>query len=262
MTALTIAVAEDAAGRLRSAVATFPLSFRVAGSAIPEVHVIGGGAGWTARATSLIDAGSRAVLVGDPVAEEVGEVLGSARAAGTSVLLAPAGAEDPALAPTRERLAASRGHLLECRVIASPGAAHSATVMAMLSLVGWVDSPLRELDTTSGDEHGLHATGRLESGRDVLLAIDLSDAVRPVARLRLISSAGILEADIPLSERSRPAQLRDDSALGEWHAPAAYLGSSRAVLARLHATATGIPDVSDLEAFESLLPLAREWRWR
>lgn len=258
MTALTIAVAEDAVARLRSAVATFPRSFRATRSASPDVSVIGGGAGWAQRARSVIDDGVRAVLVGDPGIEDVGELLGSARHAGASVLLAPAGAEDPALVPTRERLAASDGDLLECRVIASPTGSRSATVVALLTLLGRVASPLRHLDTASGDEHGLHATGRLESGRDVLLTVDLSAAVRPVARLRLISSTGILDVDIPLSERSRPARLREISGHGEWHAEADYLGSSRAALARLHATATGRPDVSDLEAFERQLSLARE----
>lgn len=260
MTVLTIDIAEDAAARLRDAVATFPRSFRTAGPA-PGVHVIGGGAGWAARARSLIEVGSRAVLVGDPVAEEVGELLGSARAAGASVLLAPAGAGDPALVPARERLAASEGELLECRLVASPSLSRSATAVATLGMLSSADSPLREWHAAFGDEHGLHATGRLGSGRDVVVAIDISDAVRPVARLRLISAAGVVEAAIPLSERSRPAQLRENSASGEWHVEAAYLSSSRAVLARLHATATGSPDLSDLAAFENQLPVVRELPW-
>jgi hypothetical protein len=134
-------------------------------------------------------------------------------------------------------------------------------VIAMLGILSSVDSPLRELDATWGDENGFHATGRLESGRDVVLAIDVSDAVRPMARVRVISSAGVVEADIPLTERSRPALVRDISALGEWHAESAYLSSSRAVLARLHATATGSPDLSDLDGVERQLPVARRLPW-
>ncbi|GHF13262.1 hypothetical protein [Pseudolysinimonas yzui] len=261
MTVLTIDVAEDAPERIRTAVATFPRSFRTAGPAIADVHVIGGDGGWTARATSLIQEGSRAVLVGDPVVEDARELHAVTAEAGASVLLAPAGAEDPALASLGARLGGSNGGLLECRLIASRSSSRSATTMAMLNVLRSADSPLRELHATSGNEHGLHATGRLESGRDVVLAIDISDAVRPIARLRVIASVGVIQADIPLSERSRPALLRENSALGEWHAEPAYLSSSRAVLARLHATVTGSPERSDLEVLERLIPVARELSW-
>jgi hypothetical protein len=261
MTVLTIAADEDAPVRLRSAVATFPHSFRTTGPATALVHIVGGDPGWTERARSLIQKGARAVLVGDPVAEDPGALRAGAEDAGASVLLAPAGADDPGIAQTRERLAAADGKLLECRLVASPSTSRSATVVAMLGVVSNVDSPLQELDTTWGDENGFHATGRLESGRDVVLALDASDAVRPVARVRLISSAGVVEADIPMTERSRPALVRDISALGEWHAESAYVSSSRAVLARLHATATGTHDVSDLEQFERRLPVARRLPW-
>ncbi len=257
MTALTLAVAEDAPARLRNAVATFPRSFRT-GSATADVHLVGGDAGWTSRVRSLIDAGRRAVLVGDPVAEDVHELLAAARELDASVLLASAGADDPVLALMRERLAASDGSLLECRMIASRSLSRSATVMAMLTIVRRADSPMRHQDAKSGDVYGLHATGRLESGRDVVLAIDVSEAVRPVARLRVVSSAGVIEADIPLSERSRPGSLRDSSADGEWHANGAYVSSSRAVLAQLHETACGPSDRSDLEDFARQLPVARE----
>jgi hypothetical protein len=257
MTALTLAVAEDTPARLRNAVATFPRSFRT-GSAMPDVHVVGGDAGWTTRVRALIDEGCRAVLVGDPVAEDVHELLDAARQAEASILLASAGADDPVLALMRARLAASDGSLLECRMIASRSVPRSATVMAMLTIVGRADSPVRDHDAKWGDVSGLHATGRLESGRDVLLAIDVSEAVRPAARLRVISSTGVIEADIPLSERSRPGALRDSSADGEWHADGGYLSSSRAALARLHEAAQGASDLSDLEAFARQLPVARE----
>lgn len=261
MTALTVEVAEDAPVRLRSAVATFPLSFRAAGSATPDVHVIGGGAGWAARAASLVEAGARAVLVGDPVAEDVHELRVSAAEAGASILLAPEGAADPAIGLMRERLTASDGGLLECRVVASPSATRSATVMAVLTIVSNVDSPPRDLDTMAGDAHGLHATGRLESGRDLFVALDVSDAVRPIARLRVISTTGAVEADIPLTERRRPAVVRDISDGEEWHGEAGYLTASRSALARLHEVATGSSDLSDLDSFESLLPHARRLPW-
>jgi hypothetical protein len=261
MTVLTLAVGEDAPGRLRTAAATFPRSFRTSGPATPDVHIIGGDAGWTARATSLIQAGAHAVLVADPVAEEVHGLLVSARESRASVLLAPAGAADPAFEPLRERLTASDGRLLECRVIASPAMPRSATVIAMLTIVASADSPVSELDSMAAGAHGLHAAGRLESGRDVVLALDLSEAVHPVARLRAISSLGAVEADIPLSERSRPAVVRDISDGGEWHSAVAYLTASRATLARLHAVATGSPDLRDLDAFEAQLPFARELTW-
>jgi hypothetical protein len=261
MTALTIAVAEDAPARLRSAVATFPHSYLTTDPTTADVHLVGGDPGWTERVRALIHGGARAVLVGDPVAEDAGDLRAVAEKARASVLLAPAGADDPALTVTRDRLAASDGKLLECRLIASPSASPSATVIAMLGVVTSVDSPLRELDATWGDENGFHATGRLESGRDVVLALDVSDAVRPVVRLRLISSAGVVEADIPLSERSRPALVSEISALGEWHAESAYVSSSRAVLARLHATVSGSPDLSDLDHFERQLPVARRLPW-
>jgi hypothetical protein len=257
MTALAVAVAEDTPARLRNAVATFPLSFRT-GSATPDVQVVGGDAGWTTRVRSLIDAGCRAVLVGDPVAEEVHELLAAARETEASVLLASVGADDPVLALMRERLAASDGSLLECRMIASRSLSRSATVMAMLTIVEKADSPVRQHGAKWGDVYGLHAAGRLESGRDVVLTIDVSEAVRPVARLRVVSSAGVIEADIPLSERTRPGSLRDSSADGEWHADGAYLSSSRAALGRLHEAAGGAGDLSDLEDFARQLPVARE----
>lgn len=261
MTVLTIDIAEDAPVRLRNAVATFPLSFRAAGSVAPDVHLTGGGAGWAARAASLIGAGARAVLVGDPIAEDVHELHISAAEAGASVLLAPEGAADPALGAMRERLTASDGGLLECRVIVSPSATRSATVMALLTIVSSVDSPPLDLDTMAGDTHGLHATGRLESGRDLFVTLDVSDAVSPVARLRVVSTTGVVETGIPLTERRRPAVVRDISGGGEWRGEADYDSASRAALGRLHETVTGSPDLSDLDAFASLLPVARRLQW-
>jgi hypothetical protein len=262
MKRFAIAVAQDAPRRFRNAVATFPHSFRDAGSAPPDAHIVNGDTGWAERVRRLIVEGSRAVLVGDPVAEEVRELRATADSCGALVMLAPAGALDPALALVRQRLAASDGELLECRLRAPSSVSLSGTVVAMLTLARGVDSSLSRLNSVTGERHGLHATGRLESGRDVVFTIDLSDAVRSVLRLRVISSSGLVEADIPLTERGRPAIVRDISARGELHAPSDYLSPSRAALVEFHAAITRSTVVRDLEAFHEDLPFAYQLQGR
>jgi hypothetical protein len=260
MTPITLAVGADAPVRLRVAATTLPRSFGRAVGA-PDAHVVGGAAGWTERVRALVDAGSMAVLVGDPVAEDARALRVSADRAGALIMLAPAGAEDPAVAVLREAVGASDGGLLECRVIVPSSASSSATVVAILTLIRGVDSPVRELGTVSSDRNGFQVTGRLESDRGVLLATDASDAVQPVARLRLISTTGLVEADIPLTERRRPAVVRTTSAQGEWNAPSDYLGPSRAVLLRLHSAITQSLAANDLEDFQRDEPFARRLHW-
>ena len=186
----------------------------------------------------------------------------SAIDAGALIMLAPAGAHDPGLDAMRERVSASDGGLLECRVITSPSASHSAVTMAMLELLRSVDSPLIDVDTASSDEHGFQATGGLESGRDVLLAADVCEAIAPVARLRVISSTGLVEADIPLAERARPARVRSVIDSGEWHAERVFVSPARAVLERFHSAITRSETVGDLDAFVRDEPLAHRLGWQ
>jgi hypothetical protein len=261
MTSLTIGLDADAPVRFRHAVATLPRSFGVVEESKAAAVIVGGATGWTDRARRQLDEGRRAVLVGDPVPEDAHALRASAIDAGALIMLAPVGAHDPGLDAIRERVGASDGGLLECRVITSPSASHPAMTVAMLALIRSVDSALVEVDATSSDAHGFHAIGRLESGRDVLLAADVCEAVAPVARLRVISSSGLVEADLPLNERSRPARVRTIGDSGEWHAERVFVSPARAVLERLHSAITQTETLDDLEAFLDDESLAHRLGW-
>lgn len=264
MAPLTVVLAPDAPSRYRDAAATFPRSFRVAdgGSAPPaSARIIRGDAGWTDRVRGLLEGGSRAVLVGDPVCESVRDLRTHAARVGALVMLAPPGSHDPGISVARTGMDAAGGSLLECRVLAASSFSPSTTMMAALQLIRSVDSPVVTLDIHSRDRHGLHATGTLESGRDVVLAIDVCDAVPPLARLRVISSRGLIEADIPLTERTRPSTVRDVSAAGESRAASGYLSASRAALMRFHSAIGQPPDLSELNAFHRDHTLVGGLRW-
>jgi hypothetical protein len=261
MTPLTIGLDADAPARFRHAVATLPRSFGVGDPATAAAVVVGGAPGWSDRARRHLDGGTRALLIGDPVAEDAHALRRSALDAGALIMLAPAGAHDPALAGMRERVSASGGGLLECRAIISTSASHSAATMAMLELLRGVDAPLIDVESASSDEHGFQAAGRLESGRDVLLAADVCEAVGPVARLRVISSTDLVEARIPLAERSRPARVRSISDAGEWHAPTIFVSPTRAVLERFHSAITRSETIDDLDAFLHDEPFAERLGW-
>jgi hypothetical protein len=259
MTTLTIGFDAETPARFRHAVAALPRSFVVGEP--PAAVIIGGAPGWTDRARRHLDGGSRAVLVGDPVAEDAQALHLSAIDARALIMLAPAGAHATGLDVLRERVAASDGGLLECRVITSPSASRSAATIAMLELLRSVDSPMIRVSAASSDEHGFHATGGLESGRDVLLAADVCAAIAPVARLRVISSAGLVEADIPLAGRARPARVRSVLDSGEWHAEQAFVSPARAVLERFHSAITRSETGGDLEAFLRAVPHALRLGW-
>ena len=261
MTSLTIGLDADAPARFRHALATLPRSFGVVEASHAAVVIVGGAPGWTDRARRHLEDGTGSVLVGDPVPEDARALRVSATDAGALIMLASAGAHDPALDAIRERVRASDGGLLECRVITSPSDSHGATTVAMLGLIRRVDSAVVEVDAISSDAYGFHAIGRLESGRDVLLAADVCEAVGSAARLRVVSSTGLVEADIPFTERSRPARVRTVSDSGEWHAEQVFVSPARRVLERLHSTITGQETLGDLDAFLEDLSRSRRLVW-
>lgn len=243
MTSLAVALDPQVPDRFRDAIAAMPQTFVPSASGTAQIRLLDGTPGWPLRAANAIRGGAQAVLVADPAAESVTDLLAITDAAGVPVVVAPRGGHDPLLPTLHERMAATDGALLELRLTLRPEQRAEAWPI-LTGIVRRADSAIVEVLARASNAHGMHATMALASGRHAVIALDLTRGANETGRLRLVGSRGMVDATIPLAGRMRPGVLTVSDEKEETTAPPDFTTDAVAAMRAVAAAAVGAPDVS------------------
>ncbi|TCC30956.1 hypothetical protein [Kribbella speibonae] len=210
-----------------AALATLPLSFPEPG----HVSVVDGAGEWPAEVRRALDSGTDAVVVVDPGPAEFADLLTA------PVIVDSPWASNPVIGLATPRFRAAEGNRIECRIIVAPDADLTRALLAELSLIRALRGPVRRLTVQHRSVHALHAEGSTEDGVRVDFSIVCTSAVPTSACVRLLTSDGSVELQIPSGDTAQPARLITVGPDGAVLAPTSYETGHRATLRRLHDTA-------------------------
>jgi hypothetical protein len=233
----------------RTTLATLPLSFQDP----TEIVIVDGGSDWPAEVSQAIRSGAAGILVVQPKPAEFAELLTADQS--TVVVVDSTWASNPVISAAAQafRAAATSDTRLECRVILAPGSDFSAALLDQLTLVRALLSPLSEVRLRYRSDHGFHAEGTTDSSMTVDLSVVCTTAVPASATVRLLTSDGSVELQLPSGATAQPARLITVGPDGAVLAPTQYETGHRASLRRLrellaNAPADGLADLGNLHA--------------
>ena len=255
----------EEAGAVALAVASLPATFGPAagGAATPDVAAIAGGPSWTAEALHAIEAGSRGVLVVNPVPEDTAQLSAAAEAAGTAVVLDLRWASNPALVShdggpdAREafRSALGTAAMLDSVATAAPGTDWQRLLGEHLAALLEVTGTLDAVSLLRSGATGYTFSGRLANGAP-MSAHGVLTAARPAGvDIRLCTAYGGVSVRLPEPAAAWPAEVRVTGPHGGLLLPTLYESAHRTAWRRLkdHLTAGTRPD--DLTRFARLTDL-------
>lgn len=255
----------EEAGAVALAVASLPATFGPAAgaAATPDVAAIDGGPGWTAEALHAIEAGSRGVLVVNPVPEDTSQLSAAAEAAGTAVVLDLRWASNPALVSpdggpdAREafRSALGTAAMLDSVATAAPGTDPQRLLGEHLAALLEVTGTLHAVSLLQSGATGYTFSGRLANGAP-MSAHGVLTAARPAGvDIRLYTADGGVSVRLPEPAAAWPAEVRVTGPHGGLLLPTLYESAHRTAWRRLkeHLTAGTRPD--DLTRFARLTDL-------
>ncbi|MDJ0457472.1 hypothetical protein PUN71_009695 [Arthrobacter sp. NQ7] len=254
------------AGAVTQTLASLPATFQPAGedqAGTADVLVLAGGAGWTTEAAAAVAAGTRGVVVVNPVPEDTTELAAAAHAAGTAVVLDLRWASNPALvagsgqpdARGAVRSALGTAALLDSVAASAPGTESKELLAAHLAALLAVSGQLDGVRVIRSDTTGYTVCGRLANGAP-FTAQGVFTAARPAGvDIRLYTADGGVAVQVPDPDAAWPATVRVTGAHGELMLPTLYESAHRSAWRRLkdHLGAGTLPD--DLAGFARLADL-------
>ena len=250
----------DQAAIARMALATLPLSFQDP----TGIVIVDGSRDWPTDVTHAMGSGAVGILVVQPKPIEFKDLL-DADPSKVVVVVDSTWASNPVITEAaqafRAAAAADGSSRLECRVILPPGSDFPAALLDQLTLVRALLSPVSEVRVRYQSDHGLHAEGTTDSSMTVDLSVVCTAAVPPSATVRLLTSDGSVELQLPAGDTAQPAQLITVGPDGAVLAPTQYETGHRTSLRRLrellaNEPADGLADLRHLHADVSALPSA------
>ena len=266
MSAYTVTATPQAeeAGAVALAVASLPATFGPASEDLAaDVAVIAGEAGWTTESARAVEAGSRGILVVDPVPEEATQLAAATQAAGAAVVLDLHWASNPALvsesgdpdARDAVRSALGTASLMDSVATAAPGTDLQRLLARHLAAVLAVSGPLHGVGILRSGTTGYTVTGRLANGAPFTAQGVLTAARRSGVDIHLYTADGGVDVRVPDPDAAWPADVRVTGAHGELLLPTLYESAHRAAWRRLknHLSAGTLPD--DLAGFARLTDL-------
>jgi hypothetical protein len=222
--------------------------------------VVDGTGDWPAAVVSAIRDGAAGVIVVRPapadmtelrsVAAERGVVVLDSIWASNPVVQAAAAALRPAIGP-RSRL--------ECRIVVGVRTDLDRALLDQLSLVRGLVAPVSELEMLKRSHHGYVGEARA-GGAAVDLSVVCSNAVHEHAKVRLITSDGSVEVEIPEGETAKPAYLTITTSKGTELFPTQYESGHRATWRRLHRLLTTGQQSTELDGLEDDIATAGQSR--
>ena len=232
--------------------ASLPLSYApAADSRAGGVAVVDGSGGWPAAVVQALHNGAAGVIVVQPGPEDLGGLRALAADHGV-VVVDSTWASNPVLAAASEALHAAIGQQsrLECRIVVRVGTDLDRALLDQLSLLRALLGPVVDLEILQRSEHGYVGEGRA-NGVAVDLSVVCTNATPEHATVRLLTSDGSIEVEIPSGETARPAHLTIISPSGAQIAPTLYESGHRATWRRLHRLITGGEPANDLDGLET-----------
>ncbi|MGN8130837.1 hypothetical protein [Paenarthrobacter sp. 22069] len=254
------------AGAVTQTVASLPATFKTVAEAhagTADVLVMAGGAGWTADALAAVAAGTRGIVVVNPVPEDTTELAAAAKTAGTAVVLDLRWASNPALvagngqpdARGAVRSAMGSAALLDSVAASTPGTELPELLAAHLAALLAVSGQLGDVRVIRSDSTGYTVGGRLPNGAP-FTAQGVLTAARPAGvGIHLYTADGGVDVRVPDPDAAWPAEVRVTGAHGQLLLPTLYESAHRSAWRRLkdHLGAGTLPD--DLAGFARLADL-------
>ena len=243
--------------------ASLPLSYTpAADSGAGAVAVVDGSGRWSAAAVQALQDGAAGVIVVQPGPEDLGELRAAADHHGV-VVIDSTWASNPVLAAARQALQASIGQhsRLECRIAVRVGTNLDRALLDQLTLLRALVGPVTDLEILHWSEHGYVGEARAD-GLAVDLSVVCTNATPEAAKVRLLTSVGSIEVEIPNGETARPAHLTVTSPSGAKIAPTLYESGHRATWRRLHRLITSSEPADDLDGLEADIATAAQHQHR
>jgi hypothetical protein len=236
--------------RVAAMVASLPASFHITDGRADVVALDGDGE-WTERAEEALRDGARAIVIGDPEAQNARGLLASAERLGANVALDSPWAHNPAVSAAATELShrLTDGGLLEVEVISPAGAPVLATLPAQLALVRAVSRPVTTAKLVAATANGYTILGSAGPDARVKLVTIMTDARPTAARLRFIGRKGSVELSIPDPSTSRPAHLTVTTLDGSTLMPTIFESARRSVWRAVHTAVTADRPLNDLDGF-------------
>jgi hypothetical protein len=251
-TQLTVsaAVAAQAAGDVAQVVASLPVSLHPAAERA-DLVAISGEDGWPVAAADAIASGARGVLVVDPVAADVADLIERATEAGVPVVLDSTWSDNPAVAGAADAFAAQHDpdSFAEARVDAPLGSDLDRVLLNQLSLVRTALAPVARIRFARRNERGYDAVAELTSGVTSGLSAILSDALPHSASLRVLRSETAVELALPAPVTAAPGQVTVSGPEGATLLPTLWETAHRGAWRRLHRLVEAGETAGDLAGF-------------
>ncbi|KUM36778.1 hypothetical protein [Arthrobacter sp. EPSL27] len=264
-TALSVHAATESEGPVAAVIASLPVSFAphpaTPASAAPDVTAVAGHAGWTRRAAEAILAGSRAVVVTAPAAEDPQALAVVAEENGAAVVLDQRWAGSPALAPSHDAARAVVTEALEDAVlldsvaICAPGEDPLTLMADHLAAVLQSGVDLDGLKVVQRSSSGYTLAGKLPNGAPAALQGIATASVPAAATISILTSTGRTDITLPDPSAAWPAEVRSVTASGSTTLPTIYESAHRRSWRRVRRLlSTGRPS-TDLQHFAALFSL-------
>jgi hypothetical protein len=250
----------EAAGAVSAVVASLPLSFGPAVAA-PDVTAVAGHAGWTERASAAVRDGAKGIVVSAPVAEDPAELIGTADAAGSVVVLDQQWAGNPALASTSGNVhgviaaALKDAVLLDSVAVAAPGTDPLHLLTDQFAVLVQCGIKVQNVRMVQRNGNGYTVAGTLAGGVPVALQGILTSVLPATASVSILTSTGRADIVLPDPAAAWPAEVRAVTTEGATTLPTLYESSHRTSWSRVHShIASGTP-ANDLAQFTAVLSL-------
>lgn len=261
-TVLTVHTTPEAetAGAVAAVIASLPVSFAPA-TAAPDVTAVAGHTGWTGRAAEAIRAGSRGVVVSDPVAEDPADLAGTAAASGAVVVLDQRWAGNPALAVSHDAArAVIADALADCVLLDSvaygaPGGDPLTLLADQLAAVLQSGIDLDGLKVVQRSANGYTLVGKLANGAPAALQGITTASVPATATISLLTSTGRVDITLPDPSAAWPAEIRSVTPAGATTLPTIYESAHRHSWRRIRRQLEAGGPSTDLRQFAALTSL-------
>jgi hypothetical protein len=209
MTAALEVCSSDAArraGDIDAVVASLPVSLRF-GATGTDLVAVDGQTGWPAAALQAIEGGAKGLVIIDPTAEDVADLVSLARRRGVPVVIDYPFAGNPAVPVVAPYFndGDDRYALLECTVTARLGADLVRVLIDQLALVGALAVQVGNAKVLDWTTRRYVISGLLADGRRARLTGICTDVGPPTATVRMLRADGSVELTVPNPETARPA---------------------------------------------------------
>ena len=247
---VTSSPAADAAGDVAQVIASLPVSLHPATGEADLVGIAGEG-GWVAAATDAIASGARGVMIVDPSAADVTELVEQAEAARVPVVIDATWSHNPAVANSAAAFAEHHDadSLVESRVNVPLDSDIERVLLNQLSLIRTAVGPIESVTFPRKNSRGYDALASLVGGASASLTAILSNSVQQSATVRILKPTTSVELELSDPASAAPGHAVVSGPEGATLLTTQWETAHRAAWRRLHALANDGETAPDLAGF-------------